>query len=125
MSSNFAAEMKKRLKMHGLTSKTVYILLFNILLLLTGCKFTNDIPVGRWHSINGRPMVEITPKGDGYAVTVFHLTHTGSICPVEYPLVRTSTGMYIQGEGRIIVSYLPKKDQLFLSPGGTYIRSGD
>ena len=111
--------------MFGFTYKTVYILLFNIMLLLTGCKSIDDVPVGRWHSINGRPMIEIAPKRDGYAVTVFHLTHTGSICPVEYPLVRTSTGMYIQGEGRIIVSYLQEKDQLFLSPGGTYIRSGD
>lgn len=39
--------------MFGFTYKTVYILLFNMMLLLTGCKSVDEVPVGRWHSING------------------------------------------------------------------------
>ena len=33
------------------------------------------------------------------------------------PLVLTFIGMYIQGEGCIIVAYPKEKEQLFLSPG--------
>lgn len=121
MSRNFASEMKITVKMVGLTYNKGYILPLNIMLLLSGCRPPNEIPVGLWYSINGRPAVEIVEQVRGY----FHQTHTGSICPIEYPLVLTSTGMYIQGEGRIIVSYSSEKDQLFLSPGGKYIRSRD
>ena len=117
--------MKITVKMVGITYNKVYILLLNIMLLLSGCRPPNEIPIGLWHSTNGRPAVEIVERERGYAVIVFHQTHTGSVCPIEYPLVLTSTGMYIQGEGRIIVSYSNEKDQLFLSPGGEYIRSSD
>ncbi len=112
--------------MVGFAYKKAYmLLLLNIILLLSGCEPSNDIPTGLWYSINGRPTIQITEKENEYVAIVFHRTHTGTICPVEYPVVRTSGGTYIQGEGRIIISYSKEKNRLFLSPGGIYIRSGD
>lgn len=117
VSRTFASEMKITVKMIGLTYDKVYILLLNIVLLLSGRRPSNDIPVRLWHSANGRSTVEIVEREREYGAIVFHQTNTGSICPIEYPLVLIFIGMYIQGEGCIIVAYPKEKEQLFLSPG--------
>jgi len=120
---NFAAEMNHGVEMKRLRS--TYCMMVIVLSVLAGCR--NDgygIPVGDWISRQGRPMIRIAEKGGGFSAIVFHRTYSGDVCPVEYPLVTGSSGMYIQAEGRIIVSYSEKRDELFLSPGGVYIRKG-
>lgn len=96
--------------------------ILGILFLLVGCRDSVTIPVGHWHSTQGRPSIQIVEKADGHTVIVFHRTYDGKLCPVEYPLVNVSGRMYIQAEGRILISYSSKTDRLFLSPGGIYIR---
>lgn len=105
--------------------RITYCMMVIALSAFAGCRNDgNRIPAGDWISSQGRPMIRIAEKGGGYSAIVFHRTYSGDVCPVEYPLVTGSSGMYIQAEGRIIVSYSEKRDELFLSPGGVYIRKG-
>lgn len=104
----------------------IYSLVIAVMLFLSGgCSRERAIPTGEWVSLQGRAMVHIKEVAENeYSAIVFHSTYNGKVCPIEYPLMVGSSGMYIQAEGRIIVSYSAEKDQLFLSPGGIYIRKG-
>lgn len=87
------------------------------------CDRPQQMPVGDWQSCTGRPDLSILEsENEVYSAVVFHKTYDGNVCPVIYPVIRTGTGAYIQAEGRIVLSYDIKKDNLFLSPGGQYRR---
>lgn len=104
--------------------KPIRIICLAVLALLSGCRGgEKEIPLGEWVSVQGRAMIRIAEKDGGYSATVFHRTSTGGVCPIEYPLVTDSFGMYIRAEGRIAVSYSHETNRLFLSPGGLYVRS--
>lgn len=109
-----------------LSHKTLSLLSGGLLCALAACGGPNPVPVGDWRSTLGRADIRFVEKDSGtYAAIVAHRVHGGGTCPVEYPVVKTSQGCYIQAEGRIVVSYAPEKDRLFLSPGGTYVRKGE
>lgn len=96
------------------------------LCLLASCAGPYPVPLGNWQSTLGRADIRFVEKDSGsYSAIVSHRTAEGGVCPIEYPLVRTHYGLHIQAEGRILVSFDPEKDKLFLSPGGTYIRKAD
>lgn len=93
---------------------------------LASCTGSCPVPLGDWESTLGRADIRFVEKDSGnYSAIVSHRTGEGGVCPVEYPLLRARHGFYIQAEGRILVSFDPEKDRLFLSPGGTYIRKPD
>lgn len=103
------------------------LFVLNLILLLCSCKQEIKVPIGYWKSVQGRPNIQIMKKGNGYAAIVYHKTYEGGCCPIEYPLVTSPSGMYIQAEGRILISSSREQDKeaiLFLSPGGTYIKCG-
>lgn len=103
--------------------KTKFLSAFIVLLWLSGCNKQMEIPKGYWISERGRPDVLITDEGNKkYMATVYHICHDGSLCPIKYPIIYNSAGIYIQAEGRILITYSLKKDELFLSPGGVYHR---
>lgn len=80
-----------------------------------------DIPTGCWQSLQGRPSLTLEKDSIGnYRVIVHHRTADGRSCPVAYPLVRSTVGMYIRAERRIFVCYSSKDNTLFLSPGGAF-----
>lgn len=93
-----------------------------LLLLCAGCHpVQDDIPTGCWESLQGRPSLTLEKDSTGdYQAIVHHRTADGRICPVAYPLVRRTNGMYIQAEGRIFVCYSAKDRTIFLSPGGLF-----
>lgn len=108
-----------------LSHKTLSLLSGGLLCALVACGGPSPVPVGNWQSTLGRADIRFVEKDSGaYAAIVAHRIHGGGTCPIEYPVVKTSHGCYIQAEGRIAVSYDPEKDRLFLSPGGTYVRKG-
>ena len=116
--------MKITVKMIGLTYDKVYILLLNIVLLLSGRRPSNDIPVRLWHSANGRSTVEILEREREYGAIVFHQTNTGSICPIEYPLSPYIYRNVYTGR-RLYYCCLPKrKGTVVPISGERYIRSG-
>lgn len=96
-----------------------------VLAVLSSCHPSSQLPIGNWHSDSRRTDISIHQKTDGtcFAI-VYHRIHGGGICPVEYPIVCTAFGTYIQAEGRILISYDADKDTnvMYLSPGGTYHR---
>lgn len=100
-----------------------FCLLIPLFYLLVSCVGRQTVPVGYWRSDGQRADVVIgkTDSGD-YVAVVFHRLYDGNVCPVAYPFVLSSTGMYIHAERKILVSYNKEKDILFLSPGGTYHR---
>lgn len=103
--------------------KKIFLSAF-ILVAFLGCIGRQvEIPEGYWVSIRGKPSILITLEGNNkYTATVYHILCDSSLCPVNYPIVRNSAGMYIQAEGRILISYSPGDSILFLSPGGEYHR---
>lgn len=104
-------------------SKKNFLSAFIILLAFSGCTKQVEVPEGYWVSKRGRPPVLITcEENNMYMATVYHICPDSSLCPIKYPIVRNSVGIYIQAEGRILVSYSSGKDILFLSPGGEYHR---
>lgn len=97
-----------------------------VLCILTSCTGPCPVPLGDWQSTLGRADIRFVEKDSGdYSAIVSHPISGGGICPIEYPLLRTPNGFYIQAEGRILVSFDPDRDRLFLSPGGTYIRKAN
>lgn len=93
-----------------------------LLFLCVGCNAPqSDIPTGCWQSVQGRPslILEKDSVGNYYAV-IHHRTVDGCICPVAYPIVRGTNGMYIQAERRIFLCYSSKDNTIFLSPGGVF-----
>lgn len=103
--------------------KKIFLSAF-ILMALSGCIGNQmEIPEGYWVSTQKKPPILITVEGNNkYTATVYHILCDGSPCPVKYPIIRSSAGMYIQAEGRILLSYSPEDSILFLSPGGAYYR---
>lgn len=86
----------------------------------------DDIPTGCWQSLQGRPSLTLEKDSVGnYHAIVHHRTADGRTCPVSYPLVRSTKGMYIQAEGRISVCYSSEDNILFLSPGGAFRLKND
>lgn len=98
-----------------------------VLLLCVGCHSPQgDIPTGCWESLQGRPSLTLEKDSTGnYRAIVHHRTADGGTCPVAYPLVRSTDGMYIQAEGRIYVCYSLEDNTLFLSPGGMFQLKND
>lgn len=97
------------------------LLIVTSLFLFAECNISQDIPTGCWQSSQGKPSVTLKKDSAGnFQAIIHHHTANGHICPVVYPLVKDITGMYIQAEGRILVSYSPKDSTLFLSPGGVF-----
>lgn len=104
-------------------SKKNLLSVFIIILAFSGCARQMEIPEGYWVSNRGRPPLLITSEGNNkYVATVYHICSDSSLCPINYPIIRNSAGIYIQAEGRILISYSREKDILFLSPGGKYRR---
>lgn len=102
--------------------KQIYVSAF-ILTLFLSCAKQVEVPEGYWVSNRGRPPILITAEGNHkYTAIVYHILCDSSLCPVKYPIVRNSAGIYIQAEGRILISYSPEDSLLFLSPGGEYCR---
>lgn len=101
--------------------KKLYLILYIIAVLATGCSGTSGTPVpsGRWHSMDGRSDIETT---DSMTVTVYHRTPSG-ICPMSYPIRqdKVSGGYYISATIRIMLSYDAESGVLYLSPGGDYV----
>lgn len=117
-------EKQRNMLIKRLSHKTLSLLSGGLLCALAACGGPSPVPVGDWRSTLGRADIRFVEKDSGaYAAIVAHRIHGGGTCHIEYPVVKTTCqGCYIQAEGRIVVSYDPEKDRLFLSPGGTYVR---
>lgn len=105
-------------------------LIIAVSIILSACNGRiSEVPTGRWSSKSGHPditIVKVNGKdNDKYEAIIYHKTYDGRICPVKYPLIISACGMYIQAEGRVLVSYSCSDDRLFLSPGGKYHRQGN
>lgn len=108
-------------------TKISILLAASLSLLCAGCNIPqDDIPTGCWQSLQGRPSLTLEKDSTGnYRAIVHHRTSDGRTCPVAYPLVRGTYGMYIQAEGRIFVCYSSEDNTLFLSPGGVFRLKND
>lgn len=92
-----------------------------MILLFAACRPPQDIPIGCWQSLQGRPSLTLKKDSAGnYCAIIHHRTADGRACPVAYPLVRGTYGLYIRAHVRILVSYTAGDGILFLSPGGAY-----
>lgn len=103
------------------SKKTSMLLIAGSFFLVVGCNAPQDIPTGDWQSVQGRSALtlEKDSTGDCRAI-VHHRMADGLICPVAYPVCIGTSGIYIQAEGRIYLSYSSKDSILFVSPGGAY-----
>lgn len=91
-----------------------------------GCNAPQEIPEGYWQSTQDRPALTLKKDSAGnYRAIFHHRTANGHICPIAYPVVHTTAGMYIQAEGRILIYYSSKDNTIFLSPGGPYLFDKD
>lgn len=94
--------------------------------LSTSCSPPSDLPLGNWQSTQGRATLTILKDNLGnYQAIIHHQTAYGYTCPIVYPIVRKPYGIYIQAEGRIILTYSSENNTLFLSPGGRYTQKKD
>lgn len=80
---------------------------------------------GNWKSKCNHPDITLKLDSFGYCAVVHHRTYDGRTCSVRYPLHLTSRirGI-IHAEGAIIFCFDSLKQNLFLSPGGYYVRIG-
>lgn len=102
--------------------KNIFLSVF-ILIVFGGCTKQVAVPEGHWVSCQGKPSIHISIKENSeYTATVYHILSDSSLCPINYPIVRNATGVYIQAEGCILISYSTEDSILFLSPGGQYYR---
>lgn len=100
------------------------ILILSVCFFCMGCSNQDshnpELMLGRWKSSFGRADLAIVKDSLGYYAIVYHRLPNDKLCPVRYPIKHSHNSVYIQAEGRVLLTFSIQNKTLFLSPGGEY-----
>lgn len=100
------------------------VLILSVYFFCMGCsdqdRSNPEMMIGSWKSSLGRADLSIKKDSLGYYAVVYHRLFDDKICPIRYPVKHSHNSVYIQAEGRVLLTFSVQNKTLFLSPGGKY-----